>query len=114
VACKLDTGRTHQIRVHLESLGHPLLGDPVYRRHLPAEMLALGLPGHPLSRPALHACRLELIHPLSHETLAWSRPPPEDLRALLLHLGARPEQLRPPARGYFPELAGGAEGRARP
>jgi len=109
VACKLDTGRTHQIRVHMESIGHPLLGDPVYRRHLPVEMLALALPDHALPRPALHACRLELIHPLRQETMAWSRSPPDDLRALLLHLGARPEQLRPPARGYFAAPANGAK-----
>jgi 23S rRNA pseudouridine1911/1915/1917 synthase len=113
VACKLDTGRTHQIRVHLESVGHPLLGDPVYRRHLPAELLALALPDHALDRPALHACRLELIHPVRHEAMAWSRSPPEDLRALLLHLGARSDQLRPPARGYFPALAAAAGGKAQ-
>jgi 23S rRNA pseudouridine1911/1915/1917 synthase len=112
LACKLDTGRTHQIRVHLESVGHPLLGDPVYRRHLPAEMLALGLPDHQLSHQALHACRLELIHPLRQEAMAWSRSPPEDLRALLLHLGAGPEQLRPPARGYFHAPPGAAGGKA--
>jgi 23S rRNA pseudouridine1911/1915/1917 synthase len=106
LACRLDTGRTHQIRVHLESLSHPLLGDPVYRRHLPAQLLAEALPGHGLDRQALHACRLELIHPAMRRSMAWSRSPPQDLRALLLHLGARPEQLRPPAQGYFPDRAG--------
>jgi 23S rRNA pseudouridine1911/1915/1917 synthase len=112
LACRLETGRTHQIRVHLESIGHPLLGDPVYRRHLPAQMLALGLASHPLTHQALHACRLELIHPLLQETMAWSRPPPPDLRDLLLHLGSRPDQLRPPARGYFNRPVGGATDKA--
>jgi len=112
LACRLDTGRTHQIRVHLESIGHPLLGDPVYRKHLPAELLALALPEHRLTRQALHACRLALVHPVSQEALSWSRPPPDDLRSLLLHLGARTEQLRPPVRGYFAEPAGGHKGNA--
>jgi len=106
LACRLETGRTHQIRVHLESMGHPLLGDPVYRKHLPAELLALALPGHRLDHQALHACRLALVHPVSQELMSWSQPPPDDLRGLLLHLGARTEQLRPPARGYFAETAG--------
>jgi 23S rRNA pseudouridine1911/1915/1917 synthase len=107
LACRLDTGRTHQIRVHLESIGHPLLGDPVYRKHLPAELLALALPDHILDHQALHACRLALVHPVSQEVLSWSQPPPDDLRRLLLHLGARKDQLRPPPRGYFDEPAGG-------
>jgi 23S rRNA pseudouridine1911/1915/1917 synthase len=111
LACRLDTGRTHQIRVHLESLSHPLLGDPVYRRHLPVEALAHALPGLALARQALHACRLGLIHPLRGEPLAWTRSPPDDLRALLLQLGARADELRAPPQGYFGEPAGGA-GRA--
>ena len=64
IACRLETGRTHQIRVHLEHIGHPLIGDPMYRRKLPTR-------GEPpaswkeFDRQALHACRLSLDHPIS-------------------------------------------------
>ena len=95
IACRLDTGRTHQIRVHLESIGHPLIGDPLYRKHLPAALQAQ----HWIARQALHACRLELRHPVRHEPMAWSSAPPEDMRALMQRLGAREEQLLPPTRG---------------
>lgn len=74
--CRLATGRTHQIRVHLAHLGHSLLGDPVYAgRHPP------GLP--PFPRQALHAERLGLRHPLSGDYMEWRAPPPADFRALL-------------------------------
>ena len=79
--CRLETGRTHQIRVHLHSIGHPLVGDPVYRLNirgakLPAE--ALDFP-----RQALHAARLALIHPQTGETLTWEAPVPPDITQLL-------------------------------
>lgn len=79
--CRLETGRTHQIRVHLHSIGHPLMGDPVYRLNnrntkLPAE--ALDFP-----RQALHAARLALVHPQTGETLAWQAPTPLDIAQLL-------------------------------
>ena len=76
--CALETGRTHQIRVHLASLGHPLLGDPVYGRTLP------GLPTFP--RQALHAARLGLIHPLSRLAMQWEAVLPDDLQQLLASL----------------------------
>src|SRR6185436_9445536 len=79
--CQLETGRTHQIRVHLHSIGHPLIGDPVYR---------LGNRGSPLpaeasqfSRQALHAARLGLVHPLTGETRTWQSPVPPDIAQLL-------------------------------
>lgn len=76
--CSLDTGRTHQIRVHMQSLGHPLVGDPVYR----------GGRGHgaghaQLKRQALHAARLEFSHPVSGARRRFAAPLPEDFRALL-------------------------------
>jgi len=92
VVCRLDTGRTHQIRVHMESIGHPLIGDPVYRRHLPAALVNTPL----LGRPALHACRLELVHPERREIMGWGCAPPPDMAGLMRRLGARARQLGAP------------------
>jgi 23S rRNA pseudouridine1911/1915/1917 synthase len=82
VECVLDTGRTHQIRVHLAAIDHPLLGDPVYgkRREAPAERAAA------LDRQALHAVRLELDHPVSGKRLRFRSPLPPDLEAALERL----------------------------
>jgi 23S rRNA pseudouridine1911/1915/1917 synthase len=109
IACRLDTGRTHQIRVHLESILHPLVGDPIYRRHLPAPLAARPL----LSRQALHACRLELIHPLRRETMAWSSAPPADMRDLMRSLGATDAQLRAPRRMSIARAAAADEAPAQ-
>jgi 23S rRNA pseudouridine1911/1915/1917 synthase len=86
VECRLDTGRTHQIRVHMESIKHPILGDPVYGPRAVAPALAARLAGFP--RQALHARRLELVHPATGETLAWESPVPDDFAALLARLEA--------------------------
>lgn len=79
----LETGRTHQIRVHLKSLGHPLIGDPVYGearwKALPRERRA---PLRRFARPALHAWRLRLDHPATGATCCFEAPPPADLREL--------------------------------
>lgn len=101
VGCRLDTGRTHQIRVHLESIGHPLIGDPLYQKHLPSALLGQKW----LSRQALHACRLQLIHPVAREEMVWSSAPPEDMRTLMRQLGASDEQLLPPVRSCFEDGA---------
>jgi 23S rRNA pseudouridine1911/1915/1917 synthase len=83
---KLETGRTHQIRVHMAYIRHPIIGDKVYggRQRVPAgastEMLHI-LRSFP--RQALHAVRLELIHPASGEIMYWSSPLPDDMHALL-------------------------------
>ena len=76
LACRLETGRTHQIRVHLASLKHPLVGDAAYgRRH-----------GVAFHRQALHACRLGLVHPVTRKSLQWESPLPDDFAALLASL----------------------------
>ena len=71
VECRLETGRTHQIRVHLRHLGHPLLGDVLY-----------GGPAIGIGRQALHAWRLGLDHPSGRGRVRWTSIPPEDMRAL--------------------------------
>jgi 23S rRNA pseudouridine1911/1915/1917 synthase len=76
--CSLATGRTHQIRVHMQSLGHPLVGDPVYGGKRRGGSKTTGL-----RRQALHAARLEFSHPVSGVRRRFTAPPPEDLRALL-------------------------------
>lgn len=80
VECRLRTGRTHQIRVHLAHIGHPLLGDTVYagRRTGPV----------PFPRQALHAYRLGFIHPLSGEPVEWQATLPDDFQSLIEHLEA--------------------------
>lgn len=79
VACKLHTGRTHQIRVHLTWLGHPLLGDAVYG----------GKPAHGITRQALHAVRLRLAHPVSGQALEFVCEPPHDFTQALSETGLR-------------------------
>ena len=80
VECKLETGRTHQIRVHMASLGHPLLGDPVYggANHRFCE-------SHPalIHGQCLHAAELSLIHPTSGEEMHFEAPLPEDMERIL-------------------------------
>ena len=85
IACRLETGRTHQIRAHLESIGHPLVGDPVYRRGRP--LAGRAAPWASFERQALHAWRLALTHPASGERVVWSQPPPADMRDLMQELG---------------------------
>lgn len=80
IRCVLETGRTHQIRVHLQSIGHALVGDPVYGRNTQA-----AVPGD-FKRQALHATRLGLLHPLTNALQEWQVEPPADFQTLLDHL----------------------------
>jgi 23S rRNA pseudouridine1911/1915/1917 synthase len=84
VRCRLATGRTHQIRVHLASLDHPLVGDPLYggrKTSLPPALRAF-------SRQALHAERLALVHPVTGRECEWTSPLPADFSRLLATIGA--------------------------
>ncbi|MDR8728425.1 RluA family pseudouridine synthase [Burkholderia pseudomultivorans] len=85
IQCDLETGRTHQIRVHCSHVGHPLLGDPVYGRARGKRSVA-ALPNG-FARQALHAWRLGLIHPVTGKAMQWRCPLPDDMNALVEALG---------------------------
>ena len=83
LTCQLETGRTHQIRVHLASIGHPLVGDPVYRKRVQASAVPTLAA---FARQALHAQRLALVHPVTQREIRWESPLPEDFGRLLQSL----------------------------
>lgn len=76
--CRLETGRTHQIRVHLAAIGHPVVGDATYGGQRP---------GLDPPRPMLHAAALSFRHPATGDELSFESPLPADLRAIIDHLG---------------------------
>jgi len=84
VRCRLETGRTHQIRVHLSDAGHAIVGDPLYGRRLRGSPLAEL--ASQLGRQALHAAVLELDHPQRGERMTFEAPVPADLAELLAAL----------------------------
>jgi len=75
VECQLETGRTHQIRVHFQHIRHPLVGDETYRRGT-RHGIAFG-------RQALHAAELTLVHPRTHQVVSWKSPLPRDMKRLV-------------------------------
>ena len=85
VECRLETGRQHQIRIHLSELGHPLVGEQLYIRDYRGPRIEA-------LRPMLHARTLGFVHPRSAERVSFAREPPEDFLAML-------ESLRPPSPG---------------
>ena len=82
VACRLETGRTHQIRVHLASKTTPCLGDPVYGAGAPAASVRAVIDEVGFKRQALHAAVLRFVHPITGETLRFETPPPADMLML--------------------------------
>ena len=72
IKCKLETGRTHQIRVHFSHMGHPLLGDTLY-----------GKPSNLISRQALHSYKISFIHPVTKKEQCFTSPLPYDMKKLL-------------------------------
>jgi 23S rRNA pseudouridine1911/1915/1917 synthase len=96
--CRLATGRTHQIRVHLAHIGHPIVGDPVYLRRVPAAARLLPEPAREallaFPRQALHAESLGFRHPVTGEALSFRAPLPPDMAELLAILD------NPVSKGY--------------
>jgi 23S rRNA pseudouridine1911/1915/1917 synthase len=85
VECRLETGRTHQVRVHMSSIGHPLLGDPVYGRGKSVHRELLN--ELDFRRQALHAQGLEFTHPITKERLSFESDLPSDMQELFNRLG---------------------------
>jgi 23S rRNA pseudouridine1911/1915/1917 synthase len=87
VACRLETGRTHQIRIHLSEAGHPLLGERVYRRRWTGVVIEA-------PRLMLHAAELGFVHPATEQPMRWELAIPEDMRAVLEGLRRRHSRPR--------------------
>lgn len=101
VECKLNTGRTHQIRVHMEFTKHPVVGDPVYHSSAPkAQAAKLGL-----QRQFLHSYRIQFTHPITGELLTFVDDMPEDLKAALANLDETRYSTTEYGREVFAALA---------
>ena len=103
IACQLETGRTHQIRVHMAHIKHPLIGDPVYanrQRWVSGTSGDLQLTLKAFNRQALHARQLVLLHPQTHEECSWQAPIPDDMQHLLDELTAQAKVDNYPQEGW--------------
>ena len=87
--CRLETGRTHQIRVHLASKGVPVLGDPIYGSGSPTTAVREAMADAGLKRQALHAAVLGFVHPITGQQLRFETPLPDDMSQLETNLSAR-------------------------
>jgi 23S rRNA pseudouridine1911/1915/1917 synthase len=83
LVCQLETGRTHQIRIHLAEAGHPVCGESVYHRRADGTVVA---DASAAPRLALHAAELGFVHPGTGKDMAWTMPPPPDLERFLERL----------------------------
>lgn len=97
IECKLETGRTHQIRVHMSHIGAPLIGDPVYSRHRGIKSYGSGSAfitgtsrARKMERQCLHASTLGFVHPITDEKLSFEAPLPEDMLKLIAALEKMP------------------------
>ncbi len=94
IACRLETGRTHQIRVHMAHIGHPVLGDPVYAQGFKSKAARLSAAAQAalktLSRQALHAAVLGFPHPVTGASMHFESAPPKDMRDLRAALAESP------------------------
>jgi 23S rRNA pseudouridine1911/1915/1917 synthase len=82
IGCRLETGRTHQIRIHLSEQGHPLVGETVYIRRYPGTLI-------PAPRQMLHAGELGFAHPVDERPMLFTDPPPADFQEVLERLRKR-------------------------
>ena len=79
IACRLETGRTHQIRIHMSESGNPIVGERVYTRHYIGDQI-------PAPRMMLHAAELGFVHPATNSEMRWTQPPPPDFEQTLARL----------------------------
>lgn len=110
IECRLETGRTHQIRVHMKQAGHPLAGDALYgnpRYKIPED---LTLAVKKLGRQALHAAVLGLIHPTTGQAMSWKSRLPEDVRELLAVLREHQFTLNPDYQADEDDIDDGDDG----